>query len=190
MQNAYRTNDHILSSPARASEVAKRLVAAGLGSENERLRDAAESIAATYHPEWHFGKALSRGIGIHHGRIPRSLAQFAVRRFNEGEIRFLACTSTLIEGVNTKARNIIIFDNTINREEIDLFTFNNIKGRSGRMFQYFVGHVYVFHSDPEAELPFVDVPVFSQSSNTPNSLLIQMDENDLTEDSRTRRRRF
>jgi len=132
------------SSPARASEVARRLVAAGLGSDNERLRAAADWISATYHVEWHFGKALARGIGIHHGRIPRSLAQFAVRRFNEGDIRFLACTSTLIEGVNTRARNIIVFDNRINREEIDLFTFNNIKGRSGRMFQYFVGHVYVY----------------------------------------------
>ncbi len=168
------------SSPARASEVARRLVAAGLGGENKRLQEAAEWISATYHPEWHFGKALSCGIGIHHGRIPRSLAQYAVRRFNDGDIRFLACTSTLIEGVNTKARNIIIFDNTINREEIDLFTFNNIKGRSGRMFQYFVGHVYVFHSDPQVDLPFVDVPVFSQSTDTPDSLLIQMDLDDLT----------
>ncbi len=178
------------SSPTRASEVARRLVAAGLGQESPELRDAVEWLDANYHPEWHFREALFRGIGLHHGRIPRSLAQFVLRRFNDETIRFLACTSTLIEGVNTKARNIIVFDNRINREQIDLFTFNNIKGRSGRMLQYFVGHVYVFHPDPQTDLPFVDVPALSQSTSTPDSLIVQMDDEDLTEESRERRQYF
>lgn len=177
-------------SPTRASEVARRLVAEGLGNESDRLKGASDWIGTNYDPEWHFAEALARGIGIHHGRIPRSLAQFVVRCFNEGEILFLACTSTLIEGVNTRARNIVVFDNTINRSPIDLFTFNNIKGRSGRMFQYFIGHVYVFHSDPQSELPLVDVPAFSQSGRTSSSLLVQMDDDDLTDESRERRARF
>jgi len=173
-------------SPQRATAVAKHLLDAGLGESSADCRDAADWVAQHYHPEWHFGKALQRGIGIHHGRIPRALAQFAVRAFNSGEIKFLVCTSTLIEGVNTKAKNIVIFDHQINRTPIDLFTFNNIRGRAGRMRQHFVGHVYLFHPEPEQELPLVDMPVFTQPDDAPESLLMQIDDDDLTDGSRER----
>jgi hypothetical protein len=176
-------------SPARAAEVARQLAAANL-PHGEIDKQAINWIAETYHPEWHVTQAFAAGIGVHHGRIPRALGQIIVRAFNDGTLPFLVCTSTLIEGVNTKARNIVVFDNQINRQRIDMFTFNNIKGRSGRMFEYFVGHVYVFHADPQPELPFVDVPALSQSENAPTSLLIQMDEVDLTDSSKERRRRF
>ena len=102
----------------------------------------------------------------------------------------MICTSTLIEGVNTKARNMIILDNEINRNAIDFFTYSNIKGRSGRMMQHMIGHVYVFHSPPQYELPLVDVPAFTQSSTAPTSLLIQLDDDDLNESSRERVKKY
>jgi hypothetical protein len=177
-------------SPGRATEVAKHLVDAGLGQESPECHEAAEWVAKHYHSEWHFAKALNQGIGVHHGRIPRALAQFAVRAFNDNKIKILVCTSTLIEGVNTKAKNIIIFDNQINRSPIDLFTFNNIRGRAGRMQQHFVGHVYLFHPQPEEELPLVDMPIFTQPDDAPESLLMQIDEHELTVDSSNRLQRF
>lgn len=177
-------------SPNRATMVVKHLLNAGLGAESPSCREAADWVADHYHPEWHFAKALRLGIGVHHGRIPRALAQFVVRAFDAGDIKFLVCTSTLIEGVNTKAKNIIIFDHEISRTPIDLFTFNNIRGRAGRMREHFVGHVYLFHPEPEQELPMVDMPVFTQPDDTPESLLIQIDEEDLKPESRQRLSRF
>lgn len=174
------------SSPARATKVAQKLTEANLGRNSTLCREAADWVGANYHPKWHFVTALRKGIGVHHGRIPRALAQFAVRAFNEGEMRFLVCTSTLIEGVNTKAKNIVIFDNRINRTQIDLFTFNNIRGRAGRMRQHFIGHVYLFHPEPEEELPLVEVPAFTQSSDASDSLLMQLDDEDLSDGSRNR----
>ncbi len=123
---------------------------------------------------------------MHHGRLPRSLAQYAVKRFNAGALKFLACTSTLIEGVNTKAKNVVILDNVISRTKYDFFTFNNIRGRSGRMFHHFVGRVYVFHPPPQEELPFVEMPIFTQDDSTPESLLVQLADEDLLPKSRTR----
>jgi hypothetical protein len=177
-------------SPSRVREVATRLVAAGLIIKSALGQVAADWVSEHYHSEWHFAKALRLGIGIHHGRIPRALAQFVVHAFDAGEIRFLICTSTLIEGVNTKAKNIIIFDHVIDRKPIDLFTFNNIRGRAGRMKEHFVGHVYLFHPEPEQQLPFVDMPVFTQGEDAPESLLIQIDDNDLTKDSQDRMKNF
>lgn len=173
-------------SPNRAAEVSRWLAEADLGQDSRELADAAEWCGARFHPEWHFAVALRQGIGVHHGRIPRSLAQYVVRLFNDEKIRYLVCTSTLIEGVNTQAKNIIVFDNQLDRRRLDLFTFNNIRGRSGRMMRHFVGRVFVFDTPPDGPLPEVDVPVISQPDDTPESLLIQISDDELTTRSRER----
>lgn len=48
------------------------------------------------------------------------------------------------------------------------------------MFQHFVGKVFLFHEPPQEEFPFVQIPILEQAVDTPASLLIQMDESDLT----------
>ncbi|HRP94842.1 MAG TPA: DEAD/DEAH box helicase [Rhodocyclaceae bacterium] len=177
-------------SPARVNEVAHALLARGVGIDAPELSPAAEWSGRNYHQEWVLSKSLPRGIGIHHGKLPRALAQYVVRMFNDLKLRFLICTSTLIEGVNTKAKNVVIFDNRIAREKIDFFTFNNIKGRSGRMFEHFVGNVYLFNDPPTENLPFVDFPLFTQNQDAPDSLLVQMDDGDLVPSSRERMRKY
>jgi len=173
------------SSPARVNETAKAFVDAGIGFDAQNLKSAADWAAKTYHRDWIFGRALLRGIGLHHGKLPRALSQYVVRIFNEEKLRFLICTSTLIEGVNTKAKNVIIYDNKIANQKIDYFTFNNIKGRSGRMFKHFIGKVYLFDKPPVEELPFVDFPVLTQRDEVPKSLLVQLDDEDLSEKAKT-----
>ncbi len=177
-------------SPARAAQVAERLAANREQVPSDSLRRAVEWIGAEYHEEWHLAKALNSKIGVHHGRIPRSLAQFVVHAFEEGEIDILICTSTLIEGVNTQARNIVVLDNTVSTSRFDFFTFNNIRGRSGRMFQHFVGHVYLFHDPPPDELPFIDVPAVTQSEDASDGLLLQLDEEELDDVSARRTRPY
>lgn len=173
-------------SPKRVNEVTRALVERHVCGQGTDFHEAAEWVSDNFHPQWIFQKALLNGIGMHHGKLPRSLAQFSVRAFNEGKLKFLVCTSTLIEGVNTSAKNVIIFDFKIANKKFDFFTFNNIRGRSGRMFHHFVGKVYLFHPPPEEELPFVDFPIYTQGDSTPDSLLIQLDEDDLKESSKSR----
>ena len=166
-------------SPKRVNEVARALFAATTQQPDEYFDGLIDWASNNFHPDWVYQKALGSGVGIHHGKLPRSLGQYSVAAFNEEKIKFLVCTSTLIEGVNTKAKNVVIFDNIVGGKKFDFFTFNNIKGRSGRMFQHFVGRVFVFHQPPQEELPFVDFPLFTQDASTPDSLLIQLDEEDL-----------
>jgi hypothetical protein len=173
-------------SPPRAAEVAKVLAASRQEEPSVRLRNAIRWIGDAFHPEWHLVQALRSRIGVHHGRVPRSIAQYVVRAFDNDDVDILICTSTLIEGVNTKARNVVIFDDRISTSKFDFFTFNNIRGRSGRMFEHFVGHVYLFYDPPKEELPFVDVPAVTQSEEAPASLLLQLDEDELSDASRIR----
>lgn len=174
------------SSPARANSAAE-LIASNIDLDGaEDAINLADWLADNYHEEWVLTNALRCGVGIHHARIPRSISQYIVDLFNTGKIKFLICTSTLIEGVNTATKNIICYDNKINRTNIDFFTFNNIAGRSGRMFKHFIGNVYLLAPPPTEQLPYVDIPVYSQGPDTPESLLVNMDENDLTPHSKER----
>lgn len=173
-------------SPNRVNQVAARMLSDGIGSANEAMRPASEWAAEVYHREWIWSRGIGRGIGIHHGKLPRSLAHYTVRAFNDLKLNFLICTSTLIEGVNTKAKNVVIFDNRIAQKKIDYFTFNNIKGRSGRMDVHFIGNVYLFSEPPQAELPLVDFPLLSQEERVPDSLLVNIDEKDLRPSAKER----
>lgn len=166
-------------SPKQANEIMRLLVKQNVTDDVPALARAADWVAATYHPQWSLGTALRRGIGIHHGRLPRSLAQLMVSLFNDRHLRFLICTSSLIEGVNTSAKNVVIYESKIGVPKLDYFTFKNILGRAGRMRRHFIGKVYTFDEPPAEELDFVDIPVFTQGDDTPLGLLVQVDDEDL-----------
>lgn len=150
-------------------------------TKDQEIIEAARWTSENYHDEWLVSIALHYGIGIHHGRLPRSLGRFMIRAFEEGKLRILLCTSTLIEGVNTAAKNVVIYDSKLNRKSLDFFTFSNIKGRSGRMFRHFIGNIFVFDPPPEEELPLVDMPALNPTENTPSSLLINLPLIDIPE---------
>lgn len=170
-------------SAASAYELGSALLKAGITAPTAEAREMADWLRKNYHPDWDLPTLLENGIAVHHGSLPRSIAYHLLRKFNNGVIRFLLCTSTIIEGVNTSAKNIIIYDNKIATKKFDQFTFNNIKGRAGRMFKHFVGHVYVLHPEPDPELPIVDIPSITQGPDVPESLLIQLDHRDLSDRS-------
>lgn len=173
-------------SPKQANEIMRLLVDEDLGQSSEQLAAAAEWVGQTFHPQWTLRKALANGIGLHHGRIPRSMAQLMVALFNEGEIRFLVCTSSLIEGVNTSAKNVVIYESRIGRPKLDYFTFRNIQGRAGRMRRHFIGDVYIFDEEPTGEFDFVEVPVVTQGDDATLGLLVQIDDEDLKPDAEQR----
>lgn len=69
---------------------------------------------------------------------------------------------------------------------MDSFTFRNISGRCGRMFHHFSGDVWLFGRRPPEILPEVDIPVLSQTEETPTSLLQHVDIEDLSDHAKER----
>ncbi|HAV5985080.1 TPA: DEAD/DEAH box helicase [Serratia marcescens] len=151
-----------------------------------------EWINENYHYNWIVSKALRNGIGIHHGALPRAIQQEMIKLFNSGKIKVLLCTSTIIEGVNTSAKNVIIYDRRNANPVVSMFTYKNIQGRAGRMGRYFVGNVHCLEKRPEESDDDSDVVVASgvQSIDSPLNLLCGLDNEILTEDSRDRLRNF
>lgn len=172
--------------PAGTRRVAQLLHETGLGEVHPELQPAADWLSDNIHPEWIVPRLLPHGIGIHHAQMPRWLSQFMVRAFNAGHLKYLACTSTLIEGVNTSAKNVVIFENKVGPTDLDLFTFENISGRSGRMWKHFVGRVFHFHPRPRGALQTVDIPILSQPATAPSGMLLELPDEELTPQSRER----
>jgi DEAD/DEAH box helicase/Helicase conserved C-terminal domain len=172
-------------SPASAARVAT-LMAESDFPASEAAGSAVEWMAERYHTEWSVCKALAHGIGVHHGGVPRALQQYFIRLFNERKINYLICTSTIIEGVNTVAKNVIIYDRRRSKNVLDHFTYKNIEGRAGRMREYFIGRVFVLESVPKDESFSVEFPIGAQKPDTPLSLLLDLEAADLTPPSRER----
>lgn len=134
--------------------------------------------------------AVDYGFGVHHGRIPRAIAAQMVRLFNRGKLPILLCTSTLIEGVNTAAKTVMIFDKKINRDSYDFFTYSNIKGRAGRLGQHHVGHVMVFNDVPEHTELEVSPTLFSEDDELPDEYIVHIDKPDRSKRSDDRFRYY
>ncbi len=174
------------SGPPKATELADEfrlfLAANGKGQEHpvaaKECGDIIEWVSENVHEGWCLSEVMRYGIAFHHGHLPRHLGSSIVDAFNRGHLNYLFCTSTLIEGVNTTARNVLLFDRQKGRKPIDFFDYKNIVGRSGRMKFHFVGKVFEFHKDPAQLELDVDVPLFAQR-NAPLELLVQLDKEDI-----------
>jgi helicase conserved domain protein len=176
-----------VSSPSRAERVAVQV--AGFPAVLEPTcfaRRVAEWLSANYHPEWRVVQALRSGVAIHTGPMPRSLQRVMIRLFGQDSVSVLVCTSTLIEGVNTSAKNVIVYDKKINNKPIDYFTFSNVRGRAGRMSRHFLGRVISYMDPPAEVLTEVDIPIDSQGDSAPVSAIVQLASEELTDSSRKR----
>lgn len=172
-------------SPTVAGIVARELIRYGYGTPTSNPH--IDWVSQEFDPEWDYAVALKHGIGLHFGALPRALQQYTADQFNAGNLRFLICTSTIIEGVNTIAKNVVIYDNRDGSRSIDKFTHGNIKGRAGRMGVHFVGTIYCLEEIPEDNLnQEVEIPLGTQDVETPLNLLASVQPDHLSEFSQDR----
>ena len=101
----------------------------------------------------HFGeqsvtsRAASLGVFVHHGTTPHGLRLSIEHAMQQGRINFVACTSTLAQGVNLPIRYLIVSGIHQGAEKIKVRDFQNLIGRAGRSGMHTEG--LVIFSDPE-----------------------------------------
>lgn len=128
--------------------------------------------------DWSLLKCLKYDVGIHDGALQKHITTAIIDYFNEDKLKYLFCTSTIIEGVNTSAKNIIYFDSTKGGSDVDYFDYSNIKGRAGRMMVHFVGNIYNFNPPPVKQQIIIDIP-FYQQDPIKDEVLIQIDKSEV-----------
>ena len=144
------------------SKVSNLIVANVDPVQSDLLENFQKWLISNYDPNWSLTNLVSRGAGIHNGQLHRSLSQIQVRLFEENDgINQIISTSSIIEGVNTSAENVVIWRNRNGRSRLNDFTYKNIIGRGGRMFRHFVGKIFILEAPPiseatQLELPFPD----------------------------------
>lgn len=139
---------------------------------NALLSQFSSWLAKNYDPNWILTVLVKRGVGIHTGQLHRSLSQIQVKLFEEDEgLQTLVSTSSIIEGVNTSAENVVVWSNKNGNLKLNDFTYRNIIGRGGRMFRHFIGKIYILEEPP--------VSADTQLALTfPDELLADVDENE------------
>ncbi|CDK34251.1 Helicase conserved C-terminal domain protein [Ligilactobacillus salivarius cp400] len=145
--------------------------------ENNDL-DIFEWIDENISSEWQLKKLLKNGIGTHNGALPRHVVTSEIELFNSRKIKVLFATVSLIEGVNTVAKNMFIYSANKGNNLIDFFDFANIRGRAGRMGKYFTGNVFVFNEELEPEKFVIDVPGVDQEEVS-DEILVNIPEVDI-----------
>lgn len=127
--------------------------------QEKLLVEFSKWLSDNYSFNWNLTNLVKRGIGIHNGRLHRSLSQIQIKLFEEESgIKNLVSTSSIIEGVNTSAENVIIWSNKNGTAKIKDFTYKNIMGRGGRMFKHFIGKIYILDNPPAQEQTQLDIP--------------------------------
>ncbi|WP_433774482.1 DEAD/DEAH box helicase [Bacillus wiedmannii] len=170
-----------VSSPQRAYNLAVKyydyLNENGLVKEEQCL-PVSEWIQENLSEDWGFNNLIKNYIGVHSGIIPKHLVHSMIEYFNEGKLDVLFCTSTIIEGVNTSAKNVFIFDNKKGPNPLDFFDFSNIKGRAGRMLKHYTGKVYIFNIVPQREDINLDIPYHDQKYIN-DEILVNLDRDEV-----------
>lgn len=162
---------------SQTDEVINTLLAALPDLDSPVLKSFSEWLKENYSQDYLLAKSMLKGVGVHNGKLHRSLSQIQIKLFEkDSDINTLVSTSSIIEGVNTSAENVILWSNRNGRGGLTSFEYNNIAGRGGRMFKYFVGNVFALEEPPanQSKQLKLDMPedvLFSLDTNTHSETL-------------------
>lgn len=119
-----------------------------LKQENKALNKASQIIREYIHPDYYLSEIIKKGIAYHFGNMPQLIRNLVEDLYQKGEIRFVFCTSTLLEGVNMPTQNLFILNNKKSTKTLKPIDFWNLAGRAGRLSKELQGNVFcVRHSD-------------------------------------------
>lgn len=143
---AAKTGTLVYANGAAEAEKIAWQIFNGLGISDDEddveLRDLSDFARDTVHPDFQLVDLVRRGVAFHYGNMPTLLRSEIERLFKVGKIRFLVCTSTLVEGVNLACRTIVVRGpRKGQRTPMGPHDFWNLAGRAGRWGQDFCGNI-------------------------------------------------
>ena len=157
---------------ANIGRVANLLMTSLASSQSTLLAEFQAWLSKNYDPNWALPKLVIKGVGIHNGRLHKSLSQIQVKLFDEADgLEQIISTSSIIEGFNTSAETVVLWSNRNGRARINDFTYKNIIGRGGRMFRHFIGKIFILEEPPadeetqlELEFPYELLGTFDEKT--------------------------
>ena len=131
---------------AAAAEKTAAQIADALGpdadiSTTDEIEALVELVENTIHRSYALIGVLRRGVAFHYGNMPLLVRREIEDLFRSGTLRYLVCTSTLLEGVNLPCRNIFARAAKKGSAPMSSADFWNLAGRAGRWGKEFEGNI-------------------------------------------------
>lgn len=132
-----------INSASRVVLDAMRFAAMLANVEDSRLESLMDFAHDNVHEQYYLIECLRKGVAFHHGRMPQELREKIEDLYSSenSPIRYVFCTSTLLEGVNLPAKNIFVLSDKHGLRKLTQLDFENLIGRAGRLTRDFAGNV-------------------------------------------------
>lgn len=154
------------SEPSACEEIAL-LISQALSSKrtddkiDSELKEFSDYLSEHVHKDYLLVETIKNGVAYHYGNLPSFIRKGIERLCVDGKIKYIVCTSTLLQGINLPAQNIFIMKPTKgrdnNRQAIPLNApdFWNLAGRAGRLTKDFEGNIFLINLHDWDENPLL-----------------------------------
>lgn len=123
-----------------AREFAKGL---NFSKDNELIK-LAQEIRNDIHNDYYLSELIEKGVAYHVGYLPLHIRSKIEELYRKRIIKTIFCTSTLIEGVNLPADNLIVVSCRLGKKgNMNQIEFKNLLGRAGRIEYNLYGNIFI-----------------------------------------------
>lgn len=142
-------SQNIIFTPNPAAARKTALAIAEQGAENAELDTLAGYLKDSVRNNYALADAVSKGIVYHHGKLPQHVRKVIEYAISQKLISNVVCTTTLMQGVNMPAQNVIIRNPHLyvksgeGVSELSSYEMANLRGRAGRLLKDFIGRSFV-----------------------------------------------
>lgn len=116
---------------------------------DDRIGELIDYYRNSVNENYSLCNTLKNCIAYHHGKMPIHVRRTLEKAIKEKYISNIVCTTTLMQGVNMPAQNIIIRNPHLytrhheNEAELTSYDVANLRGRAGRLLKDFIGRTIV-----------------------------------------------
>lgn len=111
--------------------------------DDQDINSLIEFIREDVHENYSLIGCLKKGIAYHYSYIPATVRTEIERLATNGKLRYVFCTSTLLQGVNLPTKNIILSNPSKGKgKPMQRNDFLNLIGRAGRLKHEFQGNIW------------------------------------------------
>lgn len=128
---------------ASSTIAANRLVA-------DECADLSAYLRSSVHPRYELADMVKRGVAYHTGKTPMHVRKSIEFATSKSWVNTLFCTTTLMQGVNLPAKNVVIRNPNLftkrregSESSLSAYEFANLRGRAGRLLIDFIGRTIV-----------------------------------------------
>lgn len=131
-----------------AEKIAEEIAREESPTQDREIQELITYLKDHVHPNYGLIEVLKKRIAFHYGNMPGSVRAGVEELCKRGKLRYVCCTSTLLQGINLPARDIVIedpkrgLDTPMGRAD-----FLNLAGRAGRLLREFHGNVWCLRPD-------------------------------------------